>query len=338
MNVEEATREMERLIEAFPANMTEAIAIGKRATAGFRTRPVQQVLISGLGGSGIGGKIMSQLVSDQCKVPVQVVHDYRIPAWVGPDTLFIASTYSGNTEETLTTVQAALSAGAEVVCITSGGKLRAIAEMEGCNLIEIPGGQPPRTTFGYNAMQQLFVLSAYGLLPTTFDFVGQLEAAAALLRSEAGTMHAQAAAVAKKIEGTTPIIYAETWFEGVALRLRQQFNENAKTLCWHHALPEMNHNELVAWAGGSSAFSAIFLRTDDDHPSTARRMELSMEIVSKYTDQVIELWAQGHSRIERAYYLIHLGDWISYFMAVGRGVDPIEIAVIDYFKQALSKG
>lgn len=329
---------MERLIAAFPANMQEAIAIGKRAAAGFRVRPVKQVLIAGLGGSGIGGKIVSQLVWDICEVPVQVVHDYRIPAWAGPDTLFVASTYSGNTEETLSALKEAMAAGAEVVCITSGGKLGAIAALEGLNVVEIPGGQPPRTSFGYNAMQQLFVLSAYGLIPDTIDFAAQLDSAAALLRTESGAIRTMAAAVAKKINGTTPVIYADTWLEGAAIRLRQQINENAKTLCWHHVLPEMNHNELVAWAGGSDAFSAIFLRTEEEHPGTARRMDLSKEIIGKYTSRLVEVWAQGNSRIERTYYLIHLGDWISFYMAVDKGADPMEIEVIDFFKSELAKG
>lgn len=336
MTVEAATREMESLIVGLPANMKDAIAIGEKAIANFKTKAVKNVLVSGLGGSGIGGKIMSQLVWDQCKVPIQVVNDYRIPAWVGPDTLFVACSYSGNTEETLSTLEQAMARGAEVTCITSGGQLKAIAGLKGFNLIEIPGGQPPRTSFGYNAMQQLFVLHAYGLIDATFK--DHLAKAATLLQDEMGTIRAEAAAVATRIKGTTPIIYAETWTEGVAVRLRQQINENAKLLCWHHALPEMNHNELVAWAGGNKNFSVLMMRTPEDHPGTQRRMELSKEIISRYTDLIIELIPQGESRIERAYYLIYLGDWISYYMAVDRGVDMIEIEVIDYFKAELAKG
>lgn len=336
MNKDQAIQEMEHLIKGFPQNMRDAVEIGRKAAAGFRTAPVSNVLISGLGGSGIGGKIVSQLVWDSCKVPIQVVNDYRIPAWVGPETLFIASSYSGNTEETLSTLKEAMARGAQVSCVTSGGELKAIAELEGYNVIEIPGGQPPRTSFGYNAMQQLFILEAYGLIQGGFD--RELLSAADLLDSEAGMIHTQAAAVASKIKGTIPVIYAETWFEGVAVRLRQQINENAKMLCWHHALPEMNHNELVAWAGGSKDYSVLMMRTPEDHPGTSRRMDLSKEIMGRYTDSIIELNALGNSRIERAYFLIHLADWLSFYMAVDRGVDPIEIEVIDYFKAELAKG
>lgn len=326
---------MERLINGLPANMKEAIQIGERAVQSFRTAPVDNVLVSGLGGSGIGGKIVSQLMWDQCKVPVHVLNDYNVPAWVGSKTLFIASSYSGNTEETLSTLEAAMARGAQVSCITSGGKLKAIAELEGYNIIEIPGGQPPRTSFGYNALQQLYILRAYGLIEDGFQ--EQLAGAADLLMEEMGQIKGVAAAVAKRIANSTPIVYAETWYEGVAVRLRQQINENAKILCWHHALPEMNHNELVAWAGGSSDLSVLLMRTVDDHPRTQRRMELSKEIIGRYTDKIVELEARGSNRIERAYYLIYLGDWISYYLAVDKGVDPIEIKVIDYFKSELSK-
>lgn len=336
MSIEEATKEMERLIDAFPENMLEAIKIGKEAIRSFKPRPIENVLISGLGGSGIGGKFASQLVWDECKVPINLVHDYRIPAWVDESTLFIACSYSGNTEETLSTVNEAMARGASIACVTSGGKLELLGKEHGFNMIKIPSGQPPRTSFGYNAMQQLFIYHAYGLIDS--DFIEQLEAAANFLNSEKGLIKAEGATIAQKISNRIPVIYSETYFESVAVRLRQQINENAKTLCWHHALPEMNHNELVSWAGGDNNYGVLIIRTPEDHPSTQKRMELSKEIIARYTDTIIELHAKGHSRIERVYSLIHLSDWISYYMAVEKSVDPIEIAVIDYFKAQLAKG
>ncbi|HKK39039.1 MAG TPA: bifunctional phosphoglucose/phosphomannose isomerase [Cryomorphaceae bacterium] len=336
MTKEEAITEMERLIDAFPDNMVEAIEIGKRAAENFKPRRVSNVLISGLGGSGIGGKYASQLVWDQCSVPIQVVNDYRIPAWVGEDTLFVACSYSGNTEETLSTLAEAMAKGASISCVTSGGKLELLARENDFNMIKIPGGQPPRTSFGYNALQQLFILSAYDLIGK--EFMTDLSSAAQLLKNESGLIKAEASAIANKIGNKIPVVYAETYFEAVAIRFRQQINENAKTLCWHHALPEMNHNELVAWAGGSQEYAVLMIRTPEDHPRTAKRMELSKEIIARYTDGLIELKPKGASRIEMVYYLTHLVDWVSYYMAVEKDVDPIEIEVIDYFKAQLAKG
>jgi len=336
MSISESVKEMDRLITAFPENMIESLAIGAKSSQSYKTQPVSNVVISGLGGSGIGGKIISQLVWDQCTVPIALVHDYRLPAWISAETLFIACSYSGNTEETLSTVEEARRKNAQIACITSGGKLKALAELEGYNHAVIPGGQPPRTSFGYNALQLFFILHAYHLIP--MGFKEQLEKAARFLQTESSSIKVEAAAIAKKIAGTTPVIYAETYFEGVAVRLRQQINENAKMLCWHHVLPEMNHNELVGWAGGNENFSAILIRTSEDHPGTKHRMELSLEIIRKYTDKIVELTAKGTNRIEEVYYLIHLSDWISFYLAIERKVDPIEIQVIDYFKSELAKG
>lgn len=335
MTKQEAISEMERLIALFPDNLPEALQIGEKAVGNFAVRHVSNVLISGLGGSGIGGKIMSQLVWDVCPVPITLVHDYRIPAFVGSETLFIASSYSGNTEETLSTLEQAMKAGASVVCITSGGKLEEIARKNNLNLILIPAGQPPRTSFGYNAMQLLFAFHAYGLIGDNFK--KDLADAAAFLKRETESIRTLAREVAEAIHGTAPIIYAETYLEGVAVRLRQQLNENAKILTWHHVLPEMNHNELVGWAGAAKNHTVLLIRSPEDHPGTVRRMELSKEIISRHAERIIELHARGDTRIARLYYLIHLADWISYYLAVRRDVDPIEIEVIDYFKDALAK-
>ncbi|MEM9050924.1 MAG: bifunctional phosphoglucose/phosphomannose isomerase [Bacteroidota bacterium] len=336
MTKQEATQEMERLIDAFPGNMVEAIKIGQTAIENFSAKPVKNVLVSGLGGSGIGGKFASQLVWDKCSVPVNVVNDYRIPAWVNEETLFIACSYSGNTEETLSTLEEAMSKGASISCVTSGGKLEALAKEHGFNMIKIPAGQPPRTSFGYNALQQLFIYSAYGLIDDSF--VADLSAAAELLVSEKEAIHREAKEIANTIIGRIPVVYSETYWEAVAVRFRQQINENAKTLCWHHALPEMNHNELVSWAGGSKDYAVLMIRTPEDHPGTAKRMDLSKEIIERYTDIIIELKPKGSTRVEMFYYLTHLVDWISYYMAVEKDVDPIEIDVIDYFKAQLAKG
>lgn len=335
MAISTALEEMENYIVQFPENMIEAIEIGTKAIKNFKTAEVDNVVIVGLGGSGIGGKIISQLVWDKCTVPVTLVNDYRIPAWVNERTLFVATSYSGNTEETLSALGEAIQSNAQIAAITAGGKLKQLCWERNYNCIEIPAGQPPRTSFGYNSVQQFFMLQAYGLIDGYF--IDELQEAARLLKKDIGIIRTEAAAIANKIADTTPVIYAETRSEGLAVRLRQQINENAKMLCWHHALPEMNHNELVGWAGGSNNFSALFIHTPEDHPGTVTRMELSKEIIGRYTDKVIDLKPKGNSRIARAYYLIHLGDWISYYLAMEREVDPLEIEVIDYLKGELAK-
>ena len=335
MPASKALSQMETYIEQFPQNIIEALEIGSNAILRFRSKDVDNVVVAGLGGSGIGGKIISQLVWDKCPVPITLVNDYRVPYWVNERTLFVATSYSGNTEETLSALSEAIQSGAQIAAITSGGSLMMLCEERNYNFIKIPSGQPPRTSFGYNSVQQFFVLQAYGLIDAYF--IDELKDAAEMLKKEQSGMRAEASAIANKIANTTPVIYAETRSEGLAVRLRQQINENAKMLCWHHVLPEMNHNELVGWAGGNNTYSALFIHTPEDNPGTVQRMKLSKDIIGKYTDKIIDLKPKGNSRIARAYYLIHLSDWISYYLAAELSVDPLEIKVIDYLKGELAK-
>ena len=134
-----------------------------------------------------------------------------------------------------------------------------------------------------------------------------------------------------------PVIYTPANLEGIGIRLRQQINENAKLLCWHHVLPEMNHNELVGWALPNDQIAVIFLMSEDDHPKTEIRRSLTREIIHTKTNTILELQAQGSTKIERAYYLIHLGDWMSFYLAETLQVDPIEISVIDFLKSQLAE-
>ncbi len=335
MNTSAELEQMKNYIKAFPQNMRDALDVGSRSILSFTTLPVDKVVIAGLGGSGIGGKIVSQLVWDSCSAPIELVNDYRCPGWVDSRTLFIAVSYSGNTEETLAALSEAIQKGAQISCITAGGSLKDLAWERKYNIIEIPGGQPPRTSFGYNATQLFFILFAYHLIPT--GFADDLALAANLLDEEGGLITTEAAAIANKIVNCVPVIYAETRNEGIAQRLRQQINENAKMLCWHHVLPEMNHNELVGWAGGDDSYAVLMLHSPEDEAGTVKRMELTKNIIEGKTKTYIDLNPRGGSRIERAYYLIHLGDWISYFMAAEKGVNPIEIDVIDQFKSALAQ-
>ena len=158
MAVNKALAEMENYIQEFPQNMIDAIEIGSKAILKFKLKAVDNVVIVGLGGSGIGGKIISQLVWDKCNVPITLVNDYRIPSWVNERTLFVATSYSGNTEETLSALGDAIQKNAQIAAITSGGILQQLCWEREYNIIEIPAGQPPRTSFGYNSVQQFFVL------------------------------------------------------------------------------------------------------------------------------------------------------------------------------------
>jgi len=326
---------MRELIEAFPEHLLNALEICADIRFKQHRKQIRNVVIAGLGGSGIGGKIVLDILAETSEIPFHVYNDYDIPAFVNKRTLFIACSYSGNTEETINAIGQAIQQDAEVAVLTSGGFLERIAVEKELNHIIIPGGFPPRAAFGLSSVAIFYILYKYVLIRGFF--IPQVEEIAQYLQDNQEQIAQMAKSVAREIKGTTPVIYSDAKYEGAAIRLRQQINENSKMLCWHHVFPEMNHNELVGWAGGSENHSVIMFKTRDMHERTAIRMDLCKDIIKKYTNKVYEIVAQGESRIQRAYYLIHFGDWLSYFLSQENEVDPIEIEVIDYLKGELAK-
>lgn len=325
---------MKELIENFPNQLRKAIQIGSQAKL-VKPKKITNVFISGLGGSGIGGTIISEITAFESRVPITVGKGYFIPQFVNQNSLVIISSYSGNTEETINCLNIALRRKARIVCITSGGKIAEIAKKKKADLILIPGGSPPRACLGYSLTQLFFILSHYRVIGNKFKT--RLMSSIELIENEKESIISEAKEVASKLHGKTPIVYATTYFEGIAVRFRQQLNENSKVLCGHHVIPEMNHNELVGWASGSDKISVVFLRDRDEYERNSARIEISKRIISKYTSHITEIWSKGKSQIEKAIYFIHLVDWVSFFLSEMRNVDAEEVKVIDYLKAELAE-
>lgn len=327
---------MKNLVNDFALQLGEALNIGQNYA--FKTeaqKSFSQVLFIGLGGSGIGGTIVQNAVYDTLSIPFVVTKDYTLPAFVGENTLVIAGSYSGNTEETLQSAEVARTANATVVCITAGGKLAEWAAEHHIDCIALPGGMPPRACLGYSLVQVLFILNHFGL--TQNDFQKDIAAAARLLTENRDDLEAQGKALAAKLAGTVPVIYASGPFEGVAIRFRQQINENGKSLAWHGVVPEMNHNELVGWRSASPERAVVFLHTRSDSDRVRYRMELNRSVMAQYTHNITDLQAMGESYWEQVFSLIHLTDWCSVYLAEANGVDATEVAVIDQLKANLKK-
>lgn len=327
--------DMHTLVESFPAQLEEALRIGKSADLKKAQDEIRNVYISGLGGSGIGGTIISEWAYGHCKVPVTVGKGYFIPESVNRNTLVIISSYSGNTEETYACMEQAIERHAHIVCVTSGGKVAELAKSRNIDHILIPGGMPPRSCLGYSLTQLVFIFVKYGLLPPSF--IEGLEASANLLKGEQKAIREQATEIASTLHGRMPVVYCTTNFEGVAVRFRQQLNENSKVLCWHHVIPEMNHNELVGWAGGSEEIAVVLFRDPDEYDRNNMRIAINKDIITRYTPHFLEITAKGKSIVEKSIYLIHLGDWASVALASLRGVDAVEVNVINFLKGELSK-
>jgi glucose/mannose-6-phosphate isomerase len=326
---------MKTLVANFSKQLKEAIQIGQKTVLSSPSKAPSAVLICGLGGSGIGGSIVNELVFSEAKAPVNTSKGYFIPAYVNADTLVIVSSYSGNTEETLQCMEQALKKGARVVCITSGGKVAELAKEKKLDHILVPGGMPPRSCLGYSLTQLFFVLAANKVIGN--GFLKQLENAITLIDAEEKNIVAEAEKIAARLQNKFPVIYSTTNYEGVAIRFRQQLNENAKVLCWHHVIPEMNHNELVGWTQKNEDIAVVIFRDKNEYDRNDARIEINKSVISKYTTGITEIWSKGDSIIEKAIYFIHLGDWISVSLAEKRGVDATEVNVINHLKSELSK-
>jgi glucose/mannose-6-phosphate isomerase len=325
---------MKNLVASFSKQLKEAIEIGKNAKLSRSGHELSHVLICGLGGSGIGGSIVSEMLAGEANAPIQVSKGYFIPAYVNKHTLVIISSYSGNTEETLQCLEQALSKEAKIVCISSGGKIAAIAVEKKLDLITIPGGMPPRSCLGYSLTQLLFVLHFNGICQNPSS---QLEDAIHLIDTEEMNIQQEAMEISNALHGKLPVIYCTTYYEGVAIRFRQQLNENAKMLCWHQVIPEMNHNELVGWREKNQGLHVILFRDSNEYERNNARIEINKTVIAKYTPHITEIKSKGKTIIEKSIYFIHLGDWISIYQAEKRGYDANEISVINDLKSKLSE-
>lgn len=327
---------MEELIVRFTTQMRESLDIVQnyKFIAPKKTQ-FNNIILTGLGGSGIAGSIVQNYVFDKCKFPFTVNKDYFLPAFVNKDSLVIVSSYSGNTEETIAALQKAIKVKATVVCITSGGQIAEIAKKKNIDCVLLPSGMPPRACIGYAMVQVINVLEHFGCIKNVI--VNEVKPAIALLDSEEKDIRKKAKTIAGKLNGKLPIIYSAADFEGMAVRFRQQLNENSKVLCWHHAIPEMNHNELVGWKDKDPNKVVVILRNENDYERVQMRMEINKKVFKQYTPNIIEIYSKGNSYFERIFYFIHLTDYVSTELAKLREVDATEVNVIDFLKGSLAK-
>lgn len=327
---------MDTLIDRFPAQLKEALEIGQAALLHPHDKKINKIYVAGIGGSGIGGDFVAEMVKEECNVPYLVGKGYSIPAYVDENTLAIISSYSGNTEETLSAFDKIEKTGAKVVCIASGGKVIARAKEAGYDYIQVPGDWPsPRACLGFSLVQQIFVLEKLGFISSTI--ASQIKTSIDIIKYDQDDIKSEAKKIAKHLYGKTPIIYTTDRMQSVAVRLRQQINENAKLLCWHHVIPEMNHNELVGWKDKRDDVAVLYLRNKDDFKRNALRIDINKTIISKLSNTVLEAYSKGKSLPEKMLYFVNLGDWVSWYMSELHGVDSIEVDVIDYLKGELAK-
>jgi glucose/mannose-6-phosphate isomerase len=336
------TQDMWEYLKGFPDQWEEAIELTEGLDLSVNNKSIKNICFVGMGGSAIGADLIRAYSYQTCPYPVQVVRHYKIPGWVGKNTLVIACSFSGNTEETLTAHHAALEKGAKSIAVTSGGDLILRAQEEGFDYIQIPGGMPPRAALGYSFVPLYRIFQHLGIIKENDDELWETHQL--LIRQNAllsDFEDNEALSLAKDLDGTLPIIYSDaTMMEPVNLRWRGQFEENAKTLAYGNVLPEMNHNEIVGWEQIihlMGRLSVIILSDHEDDHRVKHRVEIVEELIQGQTSSLHVLKTRGKSRLARMFSLVQLADWTSFYLAMLNKVDPTPIAKIDLLKRKLAE-
>jgi glucose/mannose-6-phosphate isomerase len=335
---------MRNLILNFPKQAEEAVAIGNAAKIKLNTKKVQNIIITGLGGSAIGGDLLRAYLADKCDVPVIVNRHYYFPEYVGKNSLVIVSSYSGNTEETVSAYKDAIKRKALIFCITSGGEVEKLAKKHKHPYIKIPGGLPPRAALGYSFFPTLIALSKLGFIKDQKKEIKETLGLLNVLSSRYSNHDAAdnlALNLAKTLQGKLPVIYSGAdKFDTVNTRWRGQISENAKTLAYGHVFPELNHNEIVGWEVLTDIMKKIhvvILRDNEDYKRIKLRMDISKGIIGGLADGITEVNTEGKSLLARTFSLLYLADWLSFYLAMLNGVDPSPVKKIDFLKNELAK-
>ena len=329
----------------FHKQINAASNIYKNSSINLDPKRIKNILYFGMGGSGIVGDLLNDVLFDELKVPIRIVRSYLSPASCNEDTLILVSSYSGNTEETLSALDAAKDSGAQVLTITSGGKLAELAEANNWSLITVPGDLMPRQALGYLFFPLYHMLGAQDLLinyekdlSKFVKFVADLNKKNDYPNTEGRVLSME---LAKTVQGKIPVLYSTApYLNTISKRWQNQIQENGKSLAFANVLPEMNHNEIVGWeldVKGIHELIVIFLENETPHPRIAKRIELSKKIIKKRGVEVVDIYSCGNTIMEKVFSLLVMGDWMSYYLALAYKKDPATIKNIDFLKEEMSK-
>ncbi len=336
--------DMYQSIWDFPENIIDAIKLSENITLKNEYLDVNNIIIAGMGGSAIGGDVVYSLIKNEIKIPFVVNRGYDLPAWANSSTLIICSSYSGNTEETISILEEAKSLGAKVIGITTGGVLESLCKNYSFDFVNIPSGLQPRAALAFSFIPLLYILKKTSLI--NVEVSSWLKSSVDLIKSKRVEYSSDKEnnlvyQLANKLYNKLPIIYADSGsLETVAVRLKGQICENSKILAYHSIYPEMNHNEIVGWENNEKYFSnyyVLWLMDEEMNIRNKSRKNIISEILSGLNVSQQEIKVDGNSFKERFLLLIHYGDWLSYWCAILHNTDPSPVKNIQTLKDKLSK-
>ena len=327
----------------FPENLSDALELGNNIKLNQEYGEINSVVIAGMGGSAIGGDVVSILEKENINIPFTVSRGYSIPNWVNENTLVICSSYSGNTEETLSVLDEALTKNAIICGVTTGGILADILKKNDKDIVIIPGGLQPRAALAFSFVPITKLLQKIGILDTKIDSWLPTVIKSLSENREINSLNTSQNPIfelADQIHSKIPILYSDNSSMSIAaLRLKGQICENSKMLCYHNDLPELNHNEIVGWENNSILFDHLFilwLNDSSDNKRVKLRQGITQTILNeKKVDQfVIEM--TGNLFQDRFLNMINYGDWLSYWCAIAHETDPSPVKNIARLKKELA--
>lgn len=340
------TKDMLGLLADYPTHIKEAVDIAENADVPTFFK-IDDIIITGMGGSGISADIIKDVYREKIHVPLTVNKESDIPRWAHKDTLCFFLSYSGNTEEVLSAFKMACQKHSNIFCIGSGGKLKELCEHHHANFIQIPKGLPPRAAVAYLLFPLLVLIKRMGVLKDSINH--EIEEAEDIVKEacrhfsvEISEKENRAKQLASQLHHSIPHIYGYGPYQSIALRFRQQINENAKKIAFCSILSEANHNDICGWMNDTTFakhFSTILLR-DRSHESammSARYNFIKKSYPETPVKHLIEISPHGKNNLSRALYLMILSDYTSVYLALLNKTDPTPIPAIEQLKDKLSK-
>jgi glucose/mannose-6-phosphate isomerase len=328
---------MLELLRGFPAQCREGYNFSVPLPA---NKNFKNIIFCGMGGSAIGGDILKIFVDNHSSMPFSVIRDYKLPPFAGENTLLITTSYSGNTEETLSIYKEGIKRNCILWSISSNGQLEKLSKQNNTPYLKIPGGLPPRCALGYLFFPCYKMMNQLQIVPD----IGEEIFTAIKKYVEDFSPHSEnnkALNIAKKFYDKVPVIYSDNTLYPTILRWKTQIAENSKAFSFTNVFPEMNHNEIMSWHLPEWFVRntiPVFVSSGEEFPRVKRREQITAEIIKNVQPDILRIKAKGTTLFEKILYLVILGDWVSYYLALYNKYDPTEIKEITSLKNELKKG
>ena len=304
----------------------------------------ENIIISGMGGSAIGGELLKDYVWTTARVPIEINREYHLPNYANKKSLVILASYSGDTEETLSSLLDAVNRKCMIFCVSSGGNLIRLAEMLNVPYLQVCSGMPPRAALPHMLMPLLKCMEKINTIPKNLKEFSETTKVLEKISDENSPSKIARDNTAKKLalnlSDVMPVIYGFGPYRGVALRFKQQFNENAKVPGKWEYFSELNHNETMGWENAkqfAKYYSVILIRDEGEPPEIRSRIEATKTLMQSSISKIFEVWAQGKGNLTKILSTVLVGDFASVYLALLRNLDPTPVETVTLMKKKIEE-